>query len=103
MTTRAYEFGYGSVRAIELLRPAWKNLLRDQAPTLPIADMRPILAAIDDRPFHSGGGCTLSKQTPRSAAVAISLAVSLPTDYLTKAIRKTEPLGAPADADNVPP
>jgi hypothetical protein len=36
----------------------------------PIADMRPIVAAIDDRPRHSGGGCTLRKQTLRPAAVA---------------------------------
>jgi hypothetical protein len=32
--------------------------------------MRHVVAAIDDRPHHSGGGCTLSKQTPRPAAVA---------------------------------
>jgi len=37
---------------------------------LPIADMRPIVAAIDDRSRHSGGGCTLRKQTLRLAAVA---------------------------------
>ena len=37
---------------------------------MPIADMRQVVAAIDDRPRHSGGGCTLSKQTPRPAAVA---------------------------------
>ena len=37
---------------------------------MPIADMRHVVAAIDDRPRHSGGGCTLSKQTPRPAAVA---------------------------------
>jgi hypothetical protein len=37
---------------------------------LPIADMRQVVAAIDDRPRHSGGGCTLSKQTPWPAAVA---------------------------------
>jgi hypothetical protein len=37
---------------------------------LPIADMRHVVAAIDDRPRHSGGGCTLSKQTPRSPAAA---------------------------------
>jgi hypothetical protein len=30
-----------------------------------IADMRHVVAAIDDRPRHSGGGCTLSKHTPR--------------------------------------
>src|SRR6202162_4326716 len=49
---------------------ARKNLLRYRTPTLPIADMRHVVAAIDDRPRHSGGGCTLSKQTPRPAAVA---------------------------------
>jgi hypothetical protein len=32
--------------------------------------MRPAVAAIDYRPRHSGGGCTLCKQTPRPAAVA---------------------------------
>jgi hypothetical protein len=37
---------------------------------MPIADMRHVVAAIDDRPRHSGGGCTVSKQTPRLAAVA---------------------------------
>jgi hypothetical protein len=41
-----------------------------RTPTMPIADMRHVVAAIDDRPRHSGGGCTLSKQTPRPAAVA---------------------------------
>jgi hypothetical protein len=35
-----------------------------------IADMRHVVAATDDRPRHSGGGCTLCKQTPRPAAVA---------------------------------
>jgi hypothetical protein len=51
-------------------RPAWKNLLRDRTPTLPIADMRQVVAAIDDRPRYSGGGCILGNQTPRPAAVA---------------------------------
>jgi hypothetical protein len=37
---------------------------------MPIADMRQAVAPIDDRPRHSGDGCTLNKQTPRSAAVA---------------------------------
>jgi hypothetical protein len=32
--------------------------------------MRPVVAAIDYRPRHSGGGCTLCKQTPRPATVA---------------------------------
>jgi len=49
---------------------ARKNLLRYRTPTLLIADMRPIVAAIDDRPRHSGGGCILGKQTLRPAAVA---------------------------------
>ena len=51
-------------------RPPRKKLLRDRTPTLPIADMRHVVADFDDRPRHSGGGCTLSKQTPRPAAVA---------------------------------
>jgi hypothetical protein len=38
--------------------------------TMHISDMRHVVAAFDDRPRHSGGGCTLSKQTPRLAAVA---------------------------------
>jgi hypothetical protein len=37
---------------------------------VPIADMRLVVAAIDDRPRHSDGGCTPRKQTPRPAAVA---------------------------------
>jgi hypothetical protein len=37
---------------------------------LPIADMRQVVAAIDDRSCHFGDGCTLSKQTARPAAVA---------------------------------
>jgi hypothetical protein len=49
-------------------RPA--NLLRYRTPTTPIAQMRHVVAAIDDRPHHSGGGCTLDKQTPRLATVA---------------------------------
>jgi hypothetical protein len=32
--------------------------------------MRPVVAPIDNPPPHSGGGCTLCKQTPRPAAVA---------------------------------
>jgi hypothetical protein len=32
--------------------------------------MRHAVAAVDDRPRHSGGGCTLGKQTPRLAAMA---------------------------------
>jgi hypothetical protein len=43
---------------------------RNRTPTTPIDDMRHVVAAIDDRPRHSGGGCTLSKQTQRPAAVA---------------------------------
>jgi hypothetical protein len=35
-----------------------------------IADMRHAVAVIDYPPRHSGGGCTLCKQTPRPAAVA---------------------------------
>jgi hypothetical protein len=45
-------------------------LLRYRTPTLPKADMRHVVAAIDDRPRHSGGGRTVSKQTPQLAAVA---------------------------------
>jgi hypothetical protein len=37
---------------------------------MPIADMRQVVTAIDDRPRHSSGGCNLSKQTPRPAAAA---------------------------------
>ncbi len=37
---------------------------------MPIADMRQIVALIDDRPRLSGGGCTLKKQTLRPAAGA---------------------------------
>jgi hypothetical protein len=37
---------------------------------MPIADMRQVVAAIDDRPRHSGDGCTVRKQTPWLAAVA---------------------------------
>jgi hypothetical protein len=55
-------------RGRRLLRLAWKNLLRYRAPTLPIADMRHVVAPINDRRRHSGGGCTLSKQTQRPAA-----------------------------------
>jgi hypothetical protein len=36
--------------------------------------MRQVVAATDDRPRHSGGECTLSKQTPRPAAVASPVA-----------------------------
>jgi hypothetical protein len=32
-----------------------------------LALLRQVVAAIDDRVRHSGGGCTLSKQTPRSS------------------------------------
>jgi hypothetical protein len=46
---------------------------------LPIADMRQIVATIDDRPRHSGGGCTLSKQTPRQAAVASPMGQKRPS------------------------
>ena len=38
-----------------------KNLLRDRTPTLPVADMRQVVAAVDDRPRDAGVGCTLSK------------------------------------------
>ena len=38
--------------------------------TTPIADLRHAVAAIDDRPRHSGGGCTLNKQMPRPATIA---------------------------------
>jgi len=58
------------INCCQLLRPPRKNLLRYRTLTMPIADMRQVVAAIDDRPRHSGGGCTLSKQTPRPAAVA---------------------------------
>ena len=54
----------------QLLRLAWKNLLRYPTPTLPIANMRHVVAPIDDRPRHFGGGCTLIKETPQLAAVA---------------------------------
>jgi hypothetical protein len=47
-----------------------KNVLRDRTPTLPIADMRHVVADVDDRAHHSGGGCTVGKQTPRPAPVA---------------------------------
>jgi hypothetical protein len=35
-----------------------------------IADMRHVVADVDNRAHHSGGGCTLNKQLPRPAAVA---------------------------------
>ncbi len=57
----------------QLLRPPRKNLLRYRTPTMPIDDVRQVVAAIDDRPRHSGGGCTLNKQTPRRTAGASSL------------------------------
>jgi len=43
-------------------------MLRYRTPTTPIAGMRHVVASIDDRPRHSGGGCTINKQTPRPAA-----------------------------------
>jgi hypothetical protein len=57
----------------QLLRLAWKNLLRDRTPTLPIADMRQVVAAIDDRLRQSGGGGIFSNQTGALAAVASSM------------------------------
>src|ERR1700680_3274570 len=60
-------------------RPAWKNLLRYRTPTMAIAGMRQVVAAIDDRPRHSGGGYTLGKQTPRPAAVASEMGHKRPT------------------------
>jgi len=53
---------------------------------LPIADMRQVVAALDDRPRHSGGGCTLSKQTPWPAAVASEMVQvrKLPPFHLIK-------------------
>jgi hypothetical protein len=44
---------------------------------MPSADMRHVVAAIDDRPGHSGGGCTFSKQTPRLAVVASAMGQEL--------------------------
>jgi len=45
---------------------------------MPIADMRQVVAAIDDRPRHSGDGCTLSEQMPWPAAVASPMGLKRP-------------------------
>ncbi len=45
---------------------------------MPIADMRQVVASIDDRPRHSGGGCILRKQTPWPAAVASPMGLKRP-------------------------
>jgi hypothetical protein len=37
---------------------------------LSIAGMRHVIAAIEDWPRHSGGGCTVNNQTLRPVAVA---------------------------------
>jgi hypothetical protein len=49
---------------------AWlpKGLLRYRTPTMPIDDMRHVVANIDGRSRQAGGGCTISK--PWLAAVA---------------------------------
>jgi hypothetical protein len=43
-----------------------------------LAMLRQVVAAVDDRVRHSGGGCTLSKQTPRPPAVASPMGHELP-------------------------
>jgi hypothetical protein len=45
-------------------------LLGYRTPWMLIADMRHVIADVDDRARRSGGGCTLNKRTPRPAAVA---------------------------------
>jgi hypothetical protein len=46
---------------------------------LPIADMRQVVATIDDRPRHSGDGCNLRKRTPWPADVASPVGLKRPT------------------------
>jgi len=64
--------------------------------------MRDIVAAIDDRPRHSGGGCTLGKQTPRLAAVVASEMglVSRVTPVHTAMRNSTRDEGGPFEVDN---
>jgi hypothetical protein len=70
---RGYRDGPGVRDSLEprsrnLSRPAWLRR-RYRTPRVPIADMRRVVAP-DDAARHFGGGYTLSKQTPRRAAVA---------------------------------